>query len=290
MRYRLHFVLILAITLLFSVSVFTQQKTEKNNKSKGHIGLQLYSLRNQFSKDVNSSLDTVHNFGIQYVELAGTYNIPPAKFKEDLKTKGLEAKSGHFPYEKFRDNPEEIATVAKELGLEYAGCAWIPHKGDVFDEATARQAIEVFNKAGEALAKHGIKFFYHNHGYEFQPYKDGTLLDLIMAETKPDLVSFEMDVYWIVHPGQDPVKLLNKYKGRWKLMHVKDMKKGNPTGKLTGHDDPNNNVVVGTGQMDWPAIIKAAQGGGVKWFFIEDESNVSVDQIPQSVKYLTPFF
>src|SRR5258706_5575819 len=96
------------------------------------------------------------------------------------------------------------------MGRKYDGCAWITYKG-VFDEKSCIEAIAVFNRAGEALAKHGLKFFYHTHGYEFQPFGNGTLFDLMMAETKPEFVRYEMDVFWIVHPGQDPVKLFEKY-------------------------------------------------------------------------------
>jgi sugar phosphate isomerase/epimerase len=252
---------------------------------KGPIGLQLYSLRAQFSNSVPATLDQVHRFGVQYVELAGTYNLPPEKFKQQLAEKGLKPISGHFPFERYRDDVEGIARDAKTLGLQYTGCAWIPHT-DPFDEKTCREAIAVFNRAGEALAKHGLKFFYHTHGYEFQPHGGGTLFDLLMAETKPNFVRYEMDVFWIVHPGQDPVKLLQKYGQRFELMHVKDMKKGTPTGLLTGHSDVANDVALGTGIMDWPAILSAAKKAGVEWYFIEDESPTSVGQIPQSLRFL----
>jgi sugar phosphate isomerase/epimerase len=95
-----------------------------------------------------------------------------------------------------------------------------------------------------------------------------------------------MDIFWIVHPGQDPVKLLLKYPGRWELMHLKDMKKGTPTGLLTGKTDVNNDAALGAGQMDIPAILKAAKKVGVKWYFIEDESGASEQQIPQSLQFL----
>jgi len=252
---------------------------------KGPVGLQLYSLRDQFSKSVPATLDQVRGFGIEYVELAGTYNLSPEKFKAELDTRGFKPVSGHFPFERYRDDVEGIARDAKALGLQYTGCAWIPHS-DPFDEKTCRQAIAVFNSAGEALAKHGLKFFYHTHGYEFQPHAKGTLFDLLMAETKPSFVRYEMDVFWIVHPGQDPVRLLKKYGKRFELMHVKDMKKGTPTGLLTGKSDVANDVALGTGLMDWPAILKAAKKAGVKWYFIEDESPTSVEQIPQSLRFL----
>ncbi len=252
---------------------------------KGPIGLQLYSLREQFKKDVPGTLDEVKSFGIKYAELAGTYGMEPEKFKAELAKRGIEPISGHFAFEKYRDDVESVVKEAKALGLKYAGCAWIPHQGD-FDEKTCRQAAEVFNKAGEALAKEGIKFFYHTHGYEFQKHGDGTLFDLLMAETKPNLVNYQMDIFWIVHPGQEPAKLLEKYHGRWLLMHLKDMRKGTPTGLLTGSSPVTNDVALGTGQIDLPAVLKAAKKAGVKWYFIEDESPVSEQQIPMSLKYL----
>src|SRR5437773_5196851 len=139
---------------------------------KGPVGLQLYSLREQFKKDVPGTLDKVKGFGIKYAELAGTYNMTPEKFKDQLVARGIEAVGGHFPYEKFRDDVQGIAIEAKALGLKYAGCAWIPHEGD-FDEKTCREAIAVFNRAGQALAEHGLKFFYHTHGSELQPHGTG---------------------------------------------------------------------------------------------------------------------
>ncbi|HWY75832.1 MAG TPA: sugar phosphate isomerase/epimerase [Verrucomicrobiae bacterium] len=253
---------------------------------KGPVGLQLYSLRDQFAKDVPGTLDEVKGFGIKYAELAGTYNVKPEDFKAQLEQRGIKAISGHFGYEQYRDNAEAVASEAKALGLQYAGCAWIPHNGD-FNEKTCREAAAVFNHAGEVLAKQGIKFFYHTHGYEFQPFGDGTLFDLLMKETNPKYVHFEMDIFWIVHPGQDPAKLLEKYKGRWDLMHLKDMRQSTPTGLLTGGTDVKNDVALGTGKIDMPATLRAAKDVGVKWYFIEDESPTSEQQIPQSLHYLS---
>ncbi len=252
---------------------------------KERIGLQLYSLRDQFARDVPKTLDQVRDFGIKYVETHSTYGLTPEKFRAELDSRGLKAVAGHFSYEQCRDDIEGVAREAKILGLQYAGCAWIPHK-DPFAEKTCREAIMVFNRAGEALAKHGLKFFYHTHGYEFLPYGNGTFFDLMMAETKPQFVHFEMDVFWVVHPGHDPVKLLEKYGSRFELMHVKDMKRGTPTGLFTGHADVTSNVALGTGVIDWTAVFRAARKAGVKWYFIEDESPASVQQIPQSLSYL----
>lgn len=272
-----------------SFSAFTagaaESKTGTGPSFKGPIGLQLYSLRADFAKDVPGTLAKVHAYGIRNVELAGTYNLAPDKCTELLEANGLKAISGHFPYERFRDDAHGIAHEAEALGLKYVGCAWIPHKAD-FSEQDCRDAIAVFNSAGEVMADHGLKFFYHTHGYEFQPHGNGTLFDLLMAETKPKFVCYEMDVFWIIHPGQDPVKLLGKYGKRFELMHVKDMKKGTKTGDLSGHTDVSNDVPLGTGQMDWPAILRAAKKAGVKHYFIEDESPTAAEQIPQSLRFL----
>lgn len=252
---------------------------------KGQIGLQLYSLREQFAKDVPGTLDKVKAFGITNVELAGTYSLTVEQFKALLDARGLKAVSAHYPFEQFRANLDGVVRDAKTLGLEYVGCAWIPHK-DPFDEKTCREAIAVFNQAGETLAKHGLKFFYHTHGYEFQPHGQGTLFDLMMTETNPKYVSFQMDVFWIVHAGQDPVKMFEKYGQRWQLTHVKGMKDGTPTGLLTGHSDVANSVALGTGKTDYPPILRAAQKASVKWHIIEDESPLAEQQIPQSLRYL----
>lgn len=251
----------------------------------GPVGLQLYSLRDILGKTVPLGLQYARNFGFVEVELAGTYGLTQAQFKQRLMWQGLKPISGHWSFEQWQQDPEGAVREAKELGMSYAGCAWIPHEGQ-FDEQTCRRAAAVFNHAGEVAAKAGIKFFYHNHGYEFVKQGEGTLFDLLMKETKPELVAFEMDVFWTAHPGQDPVKLLKAYPGRWQLFHLKDMKKGVQTGKLTGSEDVNNDVVLGTGQIDLPAVLEAAQEVGVKHYFIEDESPASTMQIPKSIKYL----
>lgn len=252
---------------------------------KGPLGLQLYSLRDYFSKDVPDTLAKVNELGFRTVELAGTYGKSPAEFTALLAANQLKAVAGHFSYEQFRDNPEGVAKEAKALGLEWAGTAWVPHSGQV-TESWVKETAKVFNRAGEVLAKEGIKFYYHNHGYEFVPHADGTLFDMLVKETKPGVVYFEMDVMWAVFPGQDPTKLMEKHAGRWALMHVKDLKKGVPTGSLSGGTDNRNDVAIGTGQTDWASLLRAAQRAGVKHYFIEDESPDVLEQIPQSLKYL----
>ncbi|MEI7730316.1 MAG: sugar phosphate isomerase/epimerase [Verrucomicrobiota bacterium] len=252
---------------------------------KGPLGLQLYSLRAEFGKDVPGTMDLVKQLGFQYAELAGTYKLAPEKLKAELDARGIKAVAGHFSYDLLRDNPEAVAKDAKAMGLSYVGFAWIPHQGK-FTEKTAREAAAVLNKAGEVFAKYGMKAYYHNHGYEFEPYGDGTLMDLLIQETKPELVTFEMDILWVYFPAQDPAKLLKKHPGRWELVHLKDLKKGVATGELTGKTDVKNDVALGAGQIDLKAMLKAGAEVGVKYYFIEDESPTVKEQLPQSLKFL----
>lgn len=271
-----------------ALSLFLTPTHAQDGSFKAEIGLQLYSLRNEFTKDgVPTTLDLVKSFGIHEVELAGTYGMFPDPFLEELKKRDLKAISAHFPYSRWKNDLDNVVKEVLALHLQYAGCAWIDHLGK-FSEHSCQDAADTFNKAGEALAKHGVKFFYHTHGYEFEPSSDGTLFDTLLKLTKPEFVSYEMDVFWIVYPGQDPVKLLEKYPTRFKLMHLKDMKKDVQLGNLDGGKSlaKSNDVTLGTGQIDYVSILKAAQKAGIEHYFIEDESPSSVQQIPASIAYL----
>ncbi len=254
---------------------------------RGPVGIQLYSLRAQFTRSVPQSIGTVKSFGIQEVELAGNYNLKNPAFRQTLAQAGLKPIAGHFPMDRITGDTEAVAKECQELGIRYVGAAWIKGKGE-FDIEAAHKAAADFNKAGKALAAHGIKVFYHCHGYEFKHRDSSGLkaMDILIRETDSRYVAFEMDILWVQYPGEDPAAWLAKYPGRWELMHLKDLKKGVPTGFHNGGTDPNNDVALGTGQMDWPKILKAAQKSGVKHYFIEDESASSVEQIPLSLKYL----
>lgn len=275
----------LGLAVCFQAAVAADKGPGIGPSFKGPVGLQLYSLRDQFKTNVSGTLDLVQRWGVRHAELAGTYGMSNQEFTKALANRGIKPIAGHFGYEKYRDDLASVVKDATELGLKYAGCAWIPHQGD-FTEKTAREAIAVFNKAGAALAKSGIKFFYHVHGYEFQKFQDGTLLDLIIRETDPKTVVYEMDIFWVVFPNQDPAALFKKYGKRWELAHLKDMRKGTQLGSLSGGTDVRNDVALGQGLMDMKAILKAAKKAGVKWYFIEDESPSSVEQIPASLHYL----
>ena len=177
---------VMVLTALFAIgsSAFAGGIGESKSYH-GPTGLQLYSLRDQFKKDgVVPVLDQVQKWGFKYVEVSDTYGMSLADFKAELDKRGLVPIGRHASYARLQNDIDGIVREAKALGLLYVGCAWIDHQGP-FDEKQCRAAAAVFNKAGKALAEHGLKFYYHNHGYEFGPFGQGTLFDLLVTETDP---------------------------------------------------------------------------------------------------------
>jgi sugar phosphate isomerase/epimerase len=251
---------------------------------KGPLGLQLYSLRAEFAKDVPGTLAKVREMGFREVEMGGTYGLTPQQFRAELDKAGLRAVSMGASFDSLRDNIEKVISDAKTFGVRYVMCAWIAHQPP-FSEEAARQAIRVFNRAGEKLKAAGITFAYHIHGYEFHPYGNGTLFDLLATELKPEFVSFELDVFWAFHGGQDPVALMRKYPKRFTLIHLKDMRKGEK-GNLTGNAPDDWSVALGAGQIDFPAVLREARKVGVKWYFVEEESHAPLENIPAGLRYL----
>jgi sugar phosphate isomerase/epimerase len=246
--------------------------------------LQLYSLRAEFAKDVPGTLAKVRDMGFRDVEMGGTYGLTPQQFRAELDKAGLRAVSLGASFDSLRDNIDTVISNAKTFGVQHVMCAWISHQPP-FSEQAARQAIQVFNRAGEKLKAAGINFAYHIHGYEFHPYGNGTLFDLLAAELKPEFVSFELDVFWAFHGGQDPVALMRKYPKRFTMMHLKDMRKGEK-GNLTGNAPDDWSVALGAGQIDFPALLREAKKIGVKWYFVEEESHTPLENIPAGLRYL----
>ena len=249
------------------------------------IGLQLYSLREQFKKDVPGTLAKIRSWNIREIEGGGTYGMPLEEYKQLLAQNGLQTISVGSSFEMLDTAVQTAIGNAKAFGAKYIVCFWIPHKGDDFTLADMQNAIRVFTAAGKKIREAGLQLCYHPHGYEFRHYGNGTLFDYLMEQTNPAELNFEMDVFWIKHPGQDPVKLLKKYPGRFSLMHLKDRRKGTP-GNRFGRADVESNVVLGQGDVGIKKVMKAARKAGVKHYFIEDESSRSEMQIPQSLRYL----
>lgn len=249
------------------------------------IGLQLYSLRDQFPKDVPGTMAKIKAMGIKEIEVGGTYGLTIAEFKELVADNGLKIVGVGTDFNELDKDPVAVADRSKEYGAPYVICYWIPHAGNEFTVTEINRAIEVFNRAGKVLKEHGLSLCYHPHGYEFRSYEGGTLFDYLVAKTNPEYLNFEMDVFWVKHPGQDPVALLQKYPNRFLLMHLKDRKRGTP-GNQNGQADVESNVVLGTGDVGIAEIMKAAKKTSVKHYFIEDESSRAEQQIPESLKYL----
>ncbi|GJG85763.1 xylose isomerase [Gemmatimonadetes bacterium T265] len=251
------------------------------------LGVQLWSYRAQAQADLPAALATVRRAGFTHVETAGLYGMSAPQFAQTLRAAGLHATSMHVSYDALKQHPESVIADAKGLGARYVGIAWYPHDSAGFTEANARQAVQDFNAFGRTLKAAGLTFFYHNHGYEPVPHGDGTLLDLLIQQTDPALVAFEMDVLWTWLPNQDPVGLIRKYPGRFKLMHIKDMQPGVARGSLAGGLPADQQAVIGRGQVDWPALLKVAQQDGMAEYYVEDETPDPVRNAPQSVAYLT---
>ncbi|MFT4565378.1 MAG: sugar phosphate isomerase/epimerase [Saprospiraceae bacterium] len=278
-----YFYFVLSIIVLATSCNTSSKVGESTNLFKDDFGVQTYSFRNYFPKDMIGTLDRIQRMGITKVEGDGG-KIPPEEFRRLCKERGISIPSTSAQFQELIDDPMAIVDKAKNLGADYVMCAWVPHEG-VFELADADKAVAVFNKAGKVLAENGIIFTYHAHGYEFQPHGSGTLLDYIIMKTDPKYVSFEMDIFWMHFGGGDPVALMKKYGNRWKLMHMKDMKKGTPR-NLSGGTDLENNVALGSGELDIPAIIREGNRIGIAHYFIEDESSSVISQVPASIAYL----
>ncbi|TMI97074.1 MAG: sugar phosphate isomerase/epimerase [Bacteroidetes bacterium] len=248
------------------------------------LGIQAYTFRRSFPINAAKTLDTIKMMGFTEIEGSGG-NISPQEFKKLCNERGINIPSIGASYEELVNHPDSVIYRAKILGADYVMCAWIPHDDGVLTFENAKKAAEDFNKAGKILKENGLIFCYHPHGYEFQPYENGTLLDYIFDHTNPESVSFEMDIFWIQFGGGNPAELLKKYGSRWKLMHLKDMRKGIKK-DLTGLTSSENDVALGTGDINIAAILKQAKKAGIQHYFFEDESSNIISQLPKSIAYL----
>ena len=274
--------------LCMTVSLNAADPVGTSKTFHGPVGLQTYSLRDHIPKDSKAAFDYIKEQGFVEVEigLESHYGMTREELKQTLKDYGLVAIAAHGSPDFLLNQTDKAVEEANFFGLKYVGVAWAPHTPPL-DEAQTLKIAEDFNTIGKRLKEKGLQFFYHNHGYEFYPYKDGeTLFDLLMQKTDPDLVKMEMDVLWTIFPGQDPAALLRKYPDRWALMHLKDLAKG-VKGDFSGGTSTENDVAIGSGQVDYKEVLKAAQEVGVKHYFIEDESPDVLKQIPQSLKFLS---
>jgi sugar phosphate isomerase/epimerase len=198
---------------------------------------------------------------------------------------GLRCRSTHVSFERLRDDLGAGLAEAKAFGADAVVCPWIPHEG-AFTSEDARRAAAAFNDFGRAARDEGLAFGYHCHGYEFVPSPDGTAFDTLAKETDPSLVSFQVDVFHAFLGGADPVRLIAGLAGRVPSLHVKDLKKGYPVTAGTSGAPAEADVPVGSGQIDYPAVLRAARAAGTSIYYLEDESADPLGHIPESLRYL----
>ena len=231
------------------------------------VGVQLYTVREQAEKDLNAVLAHISMIGYKEVETYwNVYTHPANKLRSMIVDNGMSVPSGHFDY----DGLESKLDYAKELGVEYVVCPMLPK--DMWTSADGfKKAAAQFNKWGEQINKMGMQFGFHNHNYEFQKFGNTTGFDILTQNTDAKLVCLEMDCYWITQAGQDPVAMLKKFGSRIQLLHLKDRQPGFPTTQMLG-PDAEHITEVGSGTIDWKAVIETGQQTGVKHFFVERDN------------------
>jgi sugar phosphate isomerase/epimerase len=250
------------------------------------IGLQLYTLRDALVKDVPGIIKKVAEIGYKEVEVYDFYGKTAKEFGKLLKDNGLSAPSGHYMTRHIKGDWAKHIADAKELGMKYMVNAILdPSERKSLDDY--KKLVELFNKAGEQTQKAGIQYCYHNHNFEFKKYGDTTAYDFLLKELDPKLVSFEMDCFWVVHAGQDPVAYFKKHPHRFPLLHIKDLKDHPPA---TQEFDAKMGLFaeVGHGTIDWKRIFAAAPQGGMKHFYVEQDEceRPPLESVKLSYEYL----
>lgn len=222
-----------------------------------HIGIQLYTVRKLMARDAAGTLGKLAGIGYTEVEFAGLYGKSAREMRSLLDRYGLVAPSSHIGTAEMRGDWERTLADAKTLGQSYITCAWIDQS-----ERTVygyRKIAELFNRAGEAARKAGLQLCYHNHDFEFERIGDTVPYDLLLADCDPNLVKMEMDIFWLVKGGRDPLEYFQWHPGRFPLVHVKDM---DASGKM---------VDVGKGVIGFRGIFEHAKKAGIEHCFVEHD-------------------
>ena len=267
---------------LLANSLFAQSIPKVNGIP---LGMVSYTYRFSLQKDMPKTLDSLKSMKILDMEFSSLFGKKAQEIRQLLDERGMYCSSFGVSYQDALNKPQEVAANAKALGAKFVRVAWIPHDKPM-DLALADKTIADFTTIGKIMKdQYGLEFCYHNHGFEFTPYQDGTFFDYIAKNTDPRYVNFEMDILWTFFPGMDPAKILLQYPKRFKLMHVKDLRKG-VAGNFSGQTSPENDVALGMGQLNLPAIMKAAKKAKIQHYYIEDESSSHAVQVPQSIQYL----
>ncbi len=246
-----------------------------DKKSYG-VGLQLYSIRDAMTADVAGSLKKISDYGYKNVELASYadgqfYGMAPKEFKKIVTDLGMDIISSHAGVEATgitKENAQKMAEAHAELGVKYCVQPWV-NEPDRNIESYKRM-IGDWNEVGKIMKSVGIQFGYHNHNFEFDTI-DGLVpyYDIFMPEMDADLITMELDMYWITKAGQDPIEMFNKYPGRFQLFHFKDMAEKSAPFYDVIKDDITS---VGEGLIDFKRIYEARETAGMKYLFVEDDN------------------
>ena len=249
------------------------------------FGIQLYTLKEDFPKDPKGVLKQLSSMGFSQIEgfegkqglFWGMGNVDFKKYLDDVNLKMVSAHCN------IKEDFEKKAAQAAEIGMEYLICPWV---GPQKSMADWKKVTDEFNACGEICRKNGIKFAYHNHAYTFKAFSGMIPHDFVMENTDPALVDHEMDIYWVVTGGADPIEFLNKYPNRFRLCHIKDRMKTAPADERMASCD------LGTGQIDFPKILKVAKEKGMKYFILEQErydNSTPLKSVEVGAKYLKEF-
>lgn len=240
------------------------------------VGLQLYTIRDAMAADVLGSLQKVSDMGYKNLELANYvdgkfYGYAPAEFKKIVNDMGMDIISSHTQVEATGitlDNAKKMADDHAELGVKYCVQPWVNDEDRNVE--TYKKMIADWNEVGRIMKGVGIQFAYHNHNFEFANL-DGIIpyYDIFMPEMDPELITMEIDMYWVTKAGQDPVEMINKYPGRFQLFHFKDMAKQTEPYYDVIKDDITS---VGAGLIDFNRIYAARETAGMKYLFVEDDN------------------
>lgn len=268
----------------------TNQTTGTSGQMSNNIlkefGLQLYTLRNEMPKEPVGVLKQIASFGYKQIEsyegpkgmFWGMSNTDFKKFMDDL---GMNLVASHCDI--FKDF-EKKTTEAAAAGMQYLVCPWIGPQKTLDDY---KKAADKFNQCGEICKKAGIRFAYHNHDYSFKPLEEQIPQSVLMTETDPSLVDFEMDIYWVVTAGENPENWLTKYPNRFRLCHIKD-RTGTPDA-----DNGKNSVDLGAGIIPFEKILKSAFNNGMKYFLVEQEAypgGSPLEAVKKNAEYLKKLY
>lgn len=271
-----------------AIPVRAAAQSEIKTALNGPVGLQLWSLRDYLPKDLKGTLAKIRALGFREVEGAGLWKHTAAELRAAMDGAGLRCQSAHIGLERLRgDLPGAFAEV-KAMGASWVVCPWIPHE-KVFTRDDLMKAGDTFNTVGAAAEQAGLRFAYHCHGYEMTPSPDGTLFDTLARNTDGKRVMFQIDAFHAFHGGADPAALITRYAPRVVSLHLKDLRKGVPVTVGTAVGRAEDDVPVGTGQIDIAAVLRAAMKAGASLYYVEDESADPWAHIPRSLAYLKAF-